>query len=242
MEDGKLHETEEGTPEGGIISPLLANIYLHYALDLWVLQWRKRHARGELYFVRYAGDFVACLQFEEDALAIREALATRLAEFGLELRPEKTRVIQFGRFARKNLEREGRKPETFDFLGFTHIAGCSRAGRFQLQRRTSRKKRKAKLAALRERMRKRRHDPPAEQHQWLAAVLRGHYRYYAVPTNSRALASFRRDVKRAWYHVLQRRSQRARWNVEQRRRFEQRYPLPDPRILHPWPEKRFAGP
>jgi group II intron reverse transcriptase/maturase len=242
MEDGKLRETEEGTPQGGIISPLLANIYLHYALDLWVKRWRRKHARGEMYFVRYADDFVACLQREEDALAMREALAARLAEFGLELHPEKTRVIQFGRFARKDLEREGRKPETFDFLGFTHIAGCDRGGRFQLQRRTSRKKRKAKLAALRERMRKRRHHPPAEQHQWLVAVLRGHYRYYAVPTNHRALGSFRRAVQQAWHSSLQRRSQRARWTVAKRERFKQRYPLPFPRILHPWPEKRFADP
>jgi hypothetical protein len=195
-----------------------------------------------MYFVRYADDFVACLQREEDALAMREALAARLAEFGLELHPEKTRVIQFGRFARKDLEREGRKPETFDFLGFTHIAGCDRGGRFQLQRRTSRKKRKAKLAALRERMRKRRHHPPAEQHQWLVAVLRGHYRYYAVPTNHRALGSFRRAVQQAWHSSLQRRSQRARWTVAKRERFKQRYPLPFPRILHPWPEKRFADP
>ncbi len=242
MEDGKLSDTEEGTPQGGIISPLLANIYLHYALDLWVKQWRKRHARGELYFVRYADDFVACLQYEEDAHAFRAALAERLAEFGLELHPEKTRVIRFGRFAREKAERQGRKPETFDFLGFTHIAGSSRDGRFQLQRRTSRKKRKAKLAALRERMRKRRHDPPARQHAWLVAVLRGHVRYYGVPTNYRALASFRRAVRNAWYHALQRRSQRARWNIEQLKRFEQRYPLPVPRIQHPWPEARFAGP
>ena len=242
MEDGKLSETKEGTPQGGIISPLLANIYLHYALDLWVQQWRKRHARGELYFVRYADDFVACLQHEEDARAMREALAARLAKFGLELHPEKTRVIRFGRFAREKCAREGRKPETFDFLGFTHISGSNRDGRFQLKRRTSRKKRKAKFAALRERMRKRRHEPPAQHHVWLTAVLRGHYRYYAVPTNYRALASFRRDVQRAWYRALQRRSQRARWNVEQLERFEERYPLPVPQILHPWPEARFAGP
>lgn len=242
MEEGKLSETEKGTPQGGIISPLLANIYLHYALDLWVKQWRSRHAGGELYFVRYADDFVAALQYEEDALAFREALAERLAKFGLELHPEKTRVIRFGRFARKKMEREGRKPETFDFLGFTHIAGCNRNGGFQLKRRTSRKKQKAKLAALRERLKQRRHDPPEEQHAWLVAVLRGHYRYYAVPTNHRALAGFRRAVSHAWHRALQRRSQRARWTVEQTKRFEQRYPLPVPRILHPWPTDRFAGP
>jgi group II intron reverse transcriptase/maturase len=242
MEDGELRETVEGTPQGGIISPLLANIYLHYALDLWVQQWRKRHARGELYFVRYADDFVACLQHEEDALAMREALAERLAKFGLELHSDKTRVIRFGRFAREKAARQGRKPETFDFLGFTHIAGCNRDGRFQLKRRTSRKKRRAKLAALKAKMRQKMHEPPVQQHKWLAAVLRGHYRYYAVPTNYRALAGFRRAVQHAWYRVLQRRGQRARWNVEQLKRFEQRFQLPVPRILHPWPEARFADP
>ena len=242
MEEGKLRETEQGTPQGGIISPLLANVYLHYALDLWVLDWRKKHARGEVYFVRYADDFVMGFQNEQDARAMRAALADRLAKFGLELHPEKTRVIQFGRFARQNREQRGLpKPETFDFLGFTHIAGLSRDGCFQLQRRTSRRKRRAKLAKVKYESERRRHRAVPEQHAWLSSVLRGHYAYYAVPTNFAALDSFRRAVRRIWHRSLQRRSQKARWTQERRRAFELRFPLPRPRILHPWPTARFAA-
>jgi RNA-directed DNA polymerase len=159
LEDGKRHETDAGTPQGGLISPLLANLYLHYVLDLWVLSWRKKHASGEMYVVRYADDFVMGFQKEQDAMEMHRALAQRLEYFGLQLHPQKTRVIEFGRFARKS--RAGRglaKPETFDFLGFTHIAGISRDGRFQLQRRTSRKKRQAKLARLKEESERRRHQ------------------------------------------------------------------------------------
>ena len=191
--------------------------------------------------MRYADDVLMGFQKEQDALAMRSALAERLAEFGLELHPEKTRVLRFGRFARKQAERHGEgKPATFDFLGFTHIAGCNRQGGFQLQRRTSRKKRRAKQARLKDECRRRRHDPVAEQHRWLCSVLRGHYRYYAVPTNSRALASFHHAVYWTWHRWLQRRSQRATWNVEKLRAFDARFPLPHPKIVHPWPEKRFA--
>lgn len=242
MEEGELRGVDRGTPQGGIISPLLANIYLHYALDQWVQSWRKKRARGELYFVRYADDFVMAFRYEEDARAMHDDLSARLAKFGLELHPDKSWVLRFGRFARKEAERRGRKPETFDFLGFTHISGTSRDGRFQLKRRTSRKKRGAKLAELRKQMRRRMHDPPAHQWRWLCAVLTGHYRYYAVPTNYQALEGFCRAVRDAWYRALQRRSQRARWTVAKLRRFEQRYPLPAPKILHPWPERRFAAP
>ena len=243
MEEGKLHEVKEGTPQGGIISPLLANIFLHYVLDLWVQQWRKTRARGDVYVVRYADDFVMGFQYEEDARAMHEALALRLASFGLELHPEKTRVIQFGRFAEADRKRAGlARPETFDFLGFTHICGRSRAGGFQLQRRTSRKKRRAKLAALREEIPRRRHDPVVEQHRWLSSVIRGHARYYGVPTNSRALWTFRRAIERAWHRALQRRSQRARWTVETTKLFEKRFALPAPRVCHPWPSRRFVGP
>jgi len=242
MEEGKLHEVREGTPQGGIISPLMANIYLHYVLDLWVQQWRKKQARGEVCIVRYADDFVMGFQFEQDALAMKEALAFRFAKFGLELHPEKTRVLEFGRKARERRERQGqRKPETFDFLGFTHIAGVSRQGEFQLQRRTSRKKRSAKLRQLRQECRRRRHRSVTEQHAWLGSVLRGHYRYYAVPTNHPALAQFRRAAASIWHRSLQRRSQRGRWSEEQWKSFERRFPLPPPRILHPWPERRFAA-
>lgn len=243
MEEGKLHESAQGTPQGGVVSPLLANVYLHYALDLWVQQWRKKHARGEVYCVRYADDFVMGFQYESDARAMHEALASRLATFGLELHPDKTRVIRFGRFARDDCARDGRsKPETFDFLGFTHICGRNRAGGFQLQRRTSRKKRRAKLADLRKEIPRRKHHPVLEQHRWLSSVVRGHARYYGVPTNYRALATFRRAVERTWHRALQRRSQKGRWNVEKTKRFEKRFALPAVRIHHPWPDQRLRAP
>jgi group II intron reverse transcriptase/maturase len=240
MEEEQLHAVEAGTPQGGIISPLLANIYLHYALDLWVHQWRRRYARGQVYVVRYADDFVMGFQDERDARAMREALAKRLAKFGLELHPDKTRVLRFGRFAHQHCDEDGRRrPETFDFLGFTHICAQAPDGAFRLVRRTSRRKRIAKLGVLREEFRRRRHDPVPEQHHWLLAVLRGHANYYGVPGNSKAIASFRYQVKQAWHRQLQRRSQRARWTVEQRERFEQRFPLPTPHICHPRPPDRF---
>lgn len=240
MENGVLHEVEEGTPQGGIISPLLANIYLHYVLDVWANAWRKK-ARGEVYIVRYADDFVMCFQREQDALAMRKALAERLAKFGLTLHPEKTRVIRFGRFAPDDCHKDGRhRPETFDFLGFTHVEARNRAGRSDLRRRTSRKKRKAKLAVLGDEIRRRRHHPIKEQHGWLISVLRGHDQYYGVPGNYRALSSFHRSVTGAWHQSLQRRSQRGRWTARKRRAFEQRWPLPAARICHPWPERRFA--
>ncbi len=242
MEEGQVHEVKEGTPQGGVISPLLANIYLHYVLDLWVNQWRRREAQGEVYIVRYADDFVMGLQKEQDARAIRTALAERLAQFGLEQHPEKTRVLQFGRFAREDRKGLGlRKPETFDFLGFTHIAGVNREGKFQLWRHTSRKKRRQKLSRLKEESQRRRHQPVAEQHRWLCSVLQGHYRYYGVPTNERALSCFRKAVKAMWNRSLERRGQRRRWTVRRSRRHERRFPLPQPRIHHPWPDARFAS-
>jgi hypothetical protein len=219
----------------------LANIYLHYVIDLWVCQWRKREARGEVYIVRYADDVVMGFQREQDARAMRAAMAERLAKFGLELHPEKTRVLRFGRFAREQAERHGEsKPETFDFLGFTHIAGTNRQGGFQLQRRTSRKKRRRKQAAIKEECRRRRHWRVSDQYKWLCSVLRGHYQYYAVPTNTRALRSFQHAVRWTWHRSLQRRSQRGRWSPAKAKAFEEHYPLPSPRILHPWPTDRFA--
>lgn len=242
MEDGKLHVVEEGTPQGGIISPLLANIYLHYVLDLWIVSWRKKHARGEVYVVRYCDDFVMGFQYEQDARALHAELTARLAKFSLELHPDKTRVIQFGRFARANRQERGlSKPETFDFLGFTHIAGISRGGKFQLKRRTSRKKRRAKLARLKDEIRRRRHHRVAEQHAWLKSVLDGHYRFYGVPTNIAALTQFRDHVSWTWTRSLQRRSQRGCWTSEKFRAHDERFPLPSPRIHHPWPEERFAA-
>ena len=242
MEDGRLREVQEGTPQGGVISPLLANVYLHYVFDLWVQNWRKKHARGEVYVARYADDLWLGFQREDDARAMREALANRFTKFALELHPDKTRVLRFGRFAHEHVERDGRvRPATFDFLGFTHIAAKSAQGWFLLKRRTSRKKRQQKLGRIREELRARRHQSPKWQHEWLSAVLRGHYAYYAVPTNSRALNSYRRAIEDAWFRQLQLRSQRARWTRDERRRFAEKYPLPSPKITHPWPQDRFAS-
>jgi len=240
MEDGKVYEVNEGTPQGGIISPLLANVYLHYVVDLWAKDWKGKHAHGETYTVRYADDLVLAFQYETDARAMTKALAERLAKFELQLHPDKTRVLRFGRFARRDCAHDGRqRPETFDFLGFTHISGQQSDGRFRLIRRTSRKKRRAKLAALRAEMRSRMHDPPAEQQRWLTSVLRGHYNYYGVPGNIRALQSFRRQVRSAWHKRLQRRSQRAQWTAKKRDKFEAKYPLLSPRITQPHPFDRF---
>lgn len=242
LEDGKLHETQTGVPQGAGISPLLSNLYLHYVFDLWVCQWRRKQARGEVYVVRYADDLVAGFQREQDARAMHEALAERFAKFGLELHPEKTRVLEFGRFACGDRERRGlSRPETFEFLGFIHICGTDRKGNFQLKRRTSRKKRRAKLARLREEIRRRRHHRVVEQQVWLSRVLEGHYRYYGVPTNHRAMEQFRYAVEWTWHRALQRRSQRGRWTQERWNAFRQRFPLPWPRIHHPWPEQRFAA-
>jgi group II intron reverse transcriptase/maturase len=241
MEEGKLSAVTEGTPQGGVLSPLLGNIYLHYAFDLWIQSWRRKHASGEVYAVRYADDLWLGFQREGDVRAVREALAERLAKFGLELHPEKTRVFRFGRFAHERVAAEGRsRPETFDFLGFTHIAGKSRGGTFLLKRRTSKKKRREKLARIREELRVRRHQSPKTQYDWLSAVVRGHYQYYAVPTNMRALCTYRNEIEHAWLGQLQRRSQRARLSDEKLQRFREKYPLPRPKILHPWPEDRFA--
>jgi RNA-directed DNA polymerase len=243
MEDGKLHATEEGTPQGGIISPLLANIYLHYVVDLWVNQWRKRVAQGEVYIVRYVDDFVLGFQKESDARTMRTALAERLAAFKLELHPEKTRLIRFGRFAQRDCPRDQRgRPETFDFLGFTHICGVNREGQFRLIRRTSRRKRKAKLAEVEDQIWRRRHAPVVAQYRWLSSVLRGHYQYYGVPGNFAALASMRHRLRRAWHAALQRRSQRARWSRAKLDAFDERFTLPAAHITHPYPYQRFKRP
>jgi RNA-directed DNA polymerase len=236
MEDGKLYEAKVGAPQGGGISPLLSNIYLTYALDQWVHQWRQRHAQGEVYIVRFADDFVMGFEFGEDARTMRTSMDERLGKFGLALHPEKTRVIRFGRHAPQDCVEDGlRKPETFDFLGFTHISARRRGrGKFILLRHTSKKKRQAKLTALREEIRQAKHKPPAEQYRWLCAVLRGHYNYYGVPGNMDAMSSFRHQIREHWHRTLQRRSQRARWTVPQRNRFDERFRLPQPKITHPY--------
>jgi group II intron reverse transcriptase/maturase len=239
IEDGEWSKTEEGTAQGASVSPLLANVYLHYVFDLWADQWRRRNAHGDVIFVRFADDYVAGFEHREDAERFLADLRGRFAKFCLELAPEKTRLIEFGRYAAERRKRRGlRKPETFEFLGLSHICAKSRTGRFKLKRVTSKKKMRAKLHEVKTEMRRRMHHPIPEQGRWLASVLRGHFRYYAVPDNSEALRSFRRQVERHWLTTLRRRSQRDHLTWERMRRLAARW-LPTPRILHPWPNVRF---
>jgi hypothetical protein len=214
-------------------------VYLHYVLDLWVQQWRKRHARGEVIIVRYADDFVMGFQHEADAVRFRADLQQRLERFGLEVHPEKTRLIEFGRYAAQNRRERGKgKPDSFDFLGFTHICGKSRAGNFLLVRRTSRQRMRAKLKAIREGLHQRRHLPVPVQGKMIEAVVRGYFAYHAVPTNIGRLSSFRKDVIRAWLHALRRRSQRSTTTWERMFRLADRW-VPNARALHPYPWDRF---
>lgn len=239
LEDGKKTQAESGTPQGGSISPLLANIYLHYVLDLWVREWRATTARGEVLIVRYVDDFAVCFQHRDDAEKFLVALKERLANFHLELHPEKTRLLFFGRFATEDRQRRGRgKPETFDFLGFTHYCGKTRAGRFKVGRKTRRKTMVAKLALLKEQIRKRMHAPVPVTGAWLGRVLQGHYQYYGVPGNSNSMAFYRDQVTRLWRQALRRRSQKARMTWERMNRYAVRW-LPHPKIRHPYPSQRF---
>ena len=239
IEDGEWSETEQGTAQGASVSPLLANVYLHYVFDLWADQWRWRHARGDVVLCRFADDYVAGFEHREDAERFLAELRERFAKFGLELHPEKTRLIEFGRFAVCDRERRAdSKPETFDFLGFTHICAKGRTGRFKLKRTTSKKKMRSKLHAVKTEMRRRRHHPIPDQGRWLARVLQGHYNYYAVPDNSEALRGFRRQVVWHWRRALSRRSQKGRIAWERIGRLAARW-LPQPQILHPWPSERF---
>jgi RNA-directed DNA polymerase len=239
IEDGVWAETLEGTPQGASISTLLSNVFLHYVFDLWVHQWRQRYARGDVVVVRFADDFVVGFQRRDDAERLWADLRERFARFGLELHEGKTRLIEFGRHAAENREGCGLpKPETFDFLGLTHISAKDRRGRFKLQRVTSKKKMRAKLHAVKAELRRRMHLPIPEQGAWLARVLRGHYNYYAVPDNGRALNAFRLLVTRLWLQALRRRSQRDSMTWERMGRVAERW-LPRPRIQHPWPNVRF---
>jgi group II intron reverse transcriptase/maturase len=239
IEDGEWSDTQEGTAQGASASPLLSNVYLHYVLDLWADQWRRRHAHGDVILVRFADDYVAGFQHRDDAERFLADLRERFAEFALELHPDKTRLIEFGRFAAPNRAGRGlRTPETFEFLGFTHMCAKDRRGWFKLKRVTSKKKMRAKLHAVKTEMRQRMHLPIPEQGRWLASVLGGHYRYYAVPDNSEALRGFRRRIVRHWRHALRRRSQKGRITWERADRLANRW-LPQPRILHPWPTTRF---
>ena len=241
MEAGEWRASEEGTPQGGLVSPVLANIYLHYAFDLWAQQWRKRKARGEVIIVRYADDFVVGFQHRSEAELFREELGQRLCRFKLTLHDEKTRLIEFGRQAAQHRQQRGeRKPETFNFLGFTHICGKSRKGKFQVVRKTMRKRMQAKLNVLKEEFRRRMHLPLKEQGVWVRAVLSGHYRYYGVPLNSNALGSFAYRVKRQWLGALRRRSQKARCLTWAKFLQVTARWTPAPRVCHPYPDARLA--
>lgn len=235
MENGVYAETVEGTPQGAGISPLLANVFLHYALDLWVQQWQRRYASGRMRLVKYADDFLLTFERRADAERLAAALAERLAKFGLQLHEGKTRLIEFGRFAETNRRRRGEgRPETFTFLGFTHYCGKTRAGRFIVQRKTERRRMIAKLKELRRTMKRRRHLPVRDQHTWLAAVLRGHYAYYGITGNSRSLGQFKEQVQLTWCRVLRRRGQRPHLPWERFNRLLTVFPLPSPRIVHHW--------
>lgn len=239
LEDGEWRGSDEGTPQGGGISPLLANVYLHYVFDLWVHDWR-RQAKGEVVVVRFADDFIVGFQHEWEAKRFLAALRERFAAHGLELHPDKTRLLEFGRFAAGNRRRSGRgKPETFDFLGFTHACGETRKGRFALMRLTMRKRLRAKLREVKEALRRRMHDPVPEVGKWLGSVIRGHLNYYAVPRNSAALRSFHHQVVWLWKRVLSRRSQKADITWERMSRLARRW-LPRVYTVHPWPNERLA--
>ena len=241
LEKGQWTSSEEGTPQGGCASPLLANIYLHYVFDLWVQHWRKTKAQGDMIVVRWADDFVVGFQHQREAEQFHRELAERFAKFNLKLHPEKTRVIEFGRYAAERRKRRGQgKPETFNFLGFTHICGKRKSdGRFTVLRRTMSKRKRNKLKAIKGELRQRMHQRTAEVGSWLRSVVEGHNRYYGVPTNLPSLRSFRHHVGRYWWWTLRRRSQKQRATWERTHTLIAHW-LPWPTLHHPYPRQRFA--
>ena len=241
LEEGKRLRVEEGTPQGGSASPLLANIYLHYVFDLWANHWRRKRATGDVIIVRFADDMVVGFQDRADAERFWRDLSERFAKFHLELHPEKTRLLEFGPFAIENRRRRGQgKPETFDFLGFTHICGKKRSnGRFTVRRQTIRKRLQAKLNEVKAELRRRMHHPIREQGAWLRSVVGGHIRYYGVPTNGQALGIFRFQAGRLWMRTLRRRSQKHRLPWARMKRLIDRW-LPPARICHPYPLRRLG--
>jgi RNA-directed DNA polymerase len=244
VEEGEWSETTAGTPQGAVISPLLANVYLHYVLDLWIEWWRKKHCRQDVIVVRYADDFVIGFQSHAEAVACLEALRTRFAKFGLKLHEEKTRLIEFGRRAIERRQRRGEgRPETFDFLGFTHMCAKTRKhGWFTVHRYSMATRTRATLQAIKVRLRKRMHRPWGETARWLRRVIQGWLNYHAVPGNSNRINRFVGEVSRLWLYVLRQRSQRGRhrWTWQRMHRLVQQY-LPRPRILHPYPNQRFRA-
>ena len=239
IEDGTWSQTVEGAPQGASASPLLANVYLHYVLDQWADWWRRHYARGNVIIVRFADDFIVGFEDQQDAQRFLVELRQRLTKFALELHPGKTRLIEFGRFAAERRRARGLgKPETFDFLGFTHICGKMRDGRFWVRRITISKRMRAKLKEVKDQLRQRRHHRIPEQGRWLASVVRGHMAYYGVPGNRATVASFRTQVTKHWYKALRSRSQRSRLDWRRMDRIATRW-LPPARVTHPWPEYRF---
>jgi group II intron reverse transcriptase/maturase len=240
LEDGIVTVSERGTGQGAVISPLLANVYLHYVLDLWAERWRRREATGDMIIVRYADDFIIGFEHESDARRFLDEMRERLGKFALTLHPEKTRLIEFGRFAAERRERRGLgKPETFNFLGFTFICGKTRAGKFQIKRKTRRDRMRTKLKMIKAEMWRRVHQPIPAQGKWLWYVVQGYFNYHAVPTNARALDVFRHHVSDLWRRTLQRRSQKDRPTWARMTQLANDW-LPKPNILHPWPSDRFA--
>jgi group II intron reverse transcriptase/maturase len=240
LEDGARRWSELGTPQGGSISPLLANVYLHYVFDLWAQRWRKTHTEGDVIVVRYADDFIVGFQYRADAERFLAELRERFAKFGLELHPEKTRLLEFGPYAAENRRRAGKgKPETFKFLGFTHICGKKRNGRFTVVRQTIRERWQAKLSEVRTELRRRLHDPIPQVGAWLGTVVRGHVQYYGVPMNGPAIARFRFRVGWLWHRALARRSHTGHVSWERMRRLVERW-LPPARVCHPYPLRRLG--
>jgi RNA-directed DNA polymerase len=240
LEEGVVTVSDKGTGQGSVISPLLANIYLHYSLDLWAERWRRRQATGDMIIVRYADDVVVGFEHEADARCFWDAMRDRLQEFSLSLHPEKTRLIEFGRHAAINRKQRGLgKPETFNFLGMTFISGKSRGGKFLLKRRTRRDRMRAKIKEVAGELRRRMHQSIPEQGKWLKQVTTGFFNYHAVPTNWAALGAFRAEITKRWRWSLSRRSQKGGLTWARMLKLADDW-LPKPRILHPWPNQRFA--
>jgi group II intron reverse transcriptase/maturase len=239
-EDGQWSESKQGTPQGAVVSPLIANVYLHYCFDLWADVWRRKVAKGDVIIVRYADDLALGFQYRADAVRFLEDLKERLARFGLEIHPEKTRLIEFGRYAAKDRQQRGAgKPETFNFLGFTHYCGRRhKTDTFTIWRITAKKRMVAKLKAIKVELRRRMHARPSEVGAWLRKVVNGYFQYHAVPGNLRQLSTFRQRINRLWYQALARRSQRARKRWETLTPLFERW-IPRPTVLHPYPDARF---
>lgn len=241
IEDGKRIAAERGTPQGAVISPLLANIYLHYVFDTWAQHWQKHHARGDVILIRYADDSVLGFQNAKEAKRFLAAMQERVAKFGLTLHPQKTRLIEFGRNAEQRRKKRGLgRPETFDFLGFTHCCSKTRKGGFKILRLTIKKRLRATLADIREKLKRKRHESIGQVGAWLKRVMRGYFNYHAVPDNLKRLSGFRDEVCRAWRQQLRRRSQKDKMTWAQFSRLAKRY-IPYPRRVHPYPPERFAS-